>query len=312
LESIEADPDAFAEITQLLAGDLPILLAHPKVRCARVLHVANRPRQDDPLELDRKSEDHLFATWTADLGKLRWTVPVLAPFPDRDQIRFRGPRGAGQLSEAIHWMALNAGLRLPPTAASGFQAGKTHLGYNRVYAYCDSEPTPESWWHAILQGESFITNGPLLRVKINDVPPGTVQGSYRSEPIPLGIDVSLSVRDPVDYLDVVFNGETIYNAKLEDHYRRGEFPPLEIQTTGWLVVRVVTAHEEGYRVASTAPFYFDFGEGTRIDRKAVEFFLEWLARAAASPGGGTARSQARERAVERAKQFWEQRLAESK
>lgn len=307
LEAIETDPSAIAEITQMLSPDLPILLAHPKVRTVRVLNGTNRSQRDALLELDRNPDDGLFAKLNMDLGKGRWNISILAPFPEKDQIRFRGPRGAGRMSEAVHWLALDAGLRLSPTAASGFGSSETHLGYNRVYAYCDTVPTSEEWWHAIDKGETFITNGPLLRVKINEVPPGTVQGNYRGEPIPLDIAVSLAVRDPVDYLDVIFNGVSLYNAKLEDHYRKGEFPPLEIDQSGWLVVRVVTAHEQGYRLATTAPFYFDFGGRNRIDRKAVEFFLEWLARIETSIADQGIDTAPRRRAMERAKTFWQEK-----
>jgi hypothetical protein len=311
LESLEQDPHALAEITQLAAGDLPILMAHPKVRCARLLNFANRHERDAVLELDRKAGDDLFAKLSLDLGKNRWSIPVLAPFPDKDQIRFRGPDGAGLLSEAIYWLALEAGMRLAPTAASGFGFGDTHLGYNRVYAYCDVPPTPEAWWHAIERGESFITNGPLLRAMINEVPPGTVRAGYASEPIPLSIAVSLAVRDEVDYVDVIFNGESLYNAKLEDHYRNGEFPLLEITTSGWLVIRVVTANESGYRLATTAPFYFELDDRKRIQRKGVEFFQEWLERVERSTDSQANDSLARQRAVERAKVFWKERFAES-
>jgi hypothetical protein len=311
LEGIETDPDAFGEITQLVVGDLPVLLAHPKVRMARVLSYASRAKGDVPLGLDRNADDDLFAKLSIDLGKNRWSLPVIAPFPDKDQIRFRGPRGTGLLSEAIYWLALDAGVRIPPTAASGLGFGDTHLGYNRVYAYCESQPSPEAWWHAIVQGECFVTNGPLLRVMINEVPPGTVQASYNNQPIPLSIAVSLAVRDPVDYLDVIFNGETLYNAKLEDHYRKGEFPPIEINRSGWLVVRVVTSRDEGYRYATTAPFYFEIDGRRAIQRKAVEFFREWLRRVERSEEGQASDSPARRRAIERAKAFWEEKRSES-
>jgi hypothetical protein len=309
LEAIEDDPLAMAEITQLLASDLPILLAHPKVRCARVLHAANRAARDIPLELDRAAGDDLFAKLTIPMEKIRWSIPVLAPFPDKDQIRFRGPHGTGRMTEAVYWQVLEAGLRVPPTAGSGFGAGETHLGYNRVYAYCDSDVNPESWWHAIANGESFITNGPLLRVMINEVPPGTLQAIAPSELLPLRIDVSLGVRDPVDYLDVIFNGESLYNAKLEDHYRKGEFPPIEIGQSGWLVVRVVTAYEPGYRMATTAPYYFEAHGKKRVRQSAVKFFQEWLARSERLQVNESIDTPARRRAIERAKEFWQERLA---
>lgn len=305
LTRTDVDARVVGEVTQLLAADTPILLTHPKVRLARVLSMSNRAKKDELLALGQGDTTE-FGKLLLNIGKNRISIPVLAPFSPKDRIRYKGPRGAGMLAEAVYWQALQAGLRLSPTAASGFGVGDTHLGYNRVYTYCDSEITSDAWWEGLAKGESFVTNGPLLRVLVNGVPPGTVQASYRKEPVGLDIAVNLAVRDPVDYLDVIFNGQTLYNAKLEDHYRKGEFPPLTIEQSGWLVIRVVTAHEEGYRLASTAPFYFEFDGQPHIDRDAVQFFLDWLDRTEALNVGDDASTQARADAIQSARAFWNQ------
>jgi len=116
--------------------------------------------------------------------------------------------------------------------------------------------------------------------------------------------VSLTVREPVDYLDVIFNGETIYSAKLEDHYKKGEFPPLEIDKSGWLVVRVITGHDKGYRLATTAPFYFEFDNQPRKTRSAVDFFQSWLTRSVESIEKDDTESTILDPYLEQAKRFW--------
>ena len=139
------------------------------------------------------------------------------------------------------------------------------------------------------------------------MPPGSLQTSYRSQSISLDIAVSLSVRDPVDYLDVVFNGDTIYSAKLEDHYKRGEFPPIEIDRSGWLVIRVVTEHNKGYRYATTAPFYFVFDSKPRISKKAVSFFQRWQRAAQASLAESPDQLKDYQTWLERSSAFWDSR-----
>ena len=143
------------------------------------------------------------------------------------------------------------------------------------------------------------------------MPPGSVQASYRGQPIPIDIGVSLSVREPVDYLDVIFNGETMYSAKLEDHYKRGEFPPMEIDQSGWLVIRVITAHEKGYRLATTAPFYFEFDGKPRVSRRAVDFFEDWLAKSKAVIAAVPKELEQMRPWIAAAEQFWKQRRVES-
>lgn len=278
LHASQDDRDSMGELTQLVGRDVPILLAFPKVRLARVLNQSNRPKSDDLLVFPKGDSSSEFARLMMTLGKDRIGVPILAPFDPQDRIRYKGPRGAGMVAEQVYWQMLEAGLRVTPTAASQFGRMETHLGYNRVYAYIESDPTADGWWRAVQSGATFVSNGPLLRVLINGMPPGSVQAAYRGESIPLDISVSLGVREPVDYLDVVFNGETLYSAKLEDHYRKGEFPELSVRESGWMVVRVVTGNEDGYRMASTAPFYFEFDGKPRVSRKAIAFFQTWLER----------------------------------
>jgi hypothetical protein len=179
--------------------------------------------------------------------------------------------------EQIYWKILDAGLRIPPTAGSGFGETPSPLGYNRVYALVGSK-NEHSWWDAIRRGNSFVSNGPLLRVAINGMPPGHV--FQVGSAIELDIGVALTTSDPVEYLEVIFNGSSIYKAALDEHAKHGgKIPPLEIKQAGWLIVRVVTARDFTYRLATTAPFYFELNGQNRIDSKAVEFFKSWLNRA---------------------------------
>lgn len=282
LHAFQDNRDCLGELTQLVGRDVPILLAFPNVRWARVLNQSNRPKSDDLLVFPKENSSGEFARLMTIQGKERIGLPILAPFDPKDRLRYKGPRGAGMIAEQVYWQMLEAGLRMTPTAASQFGRLETHLGYNRVYAYIASDPTSDGWWRAVQSGATFVSNGPLLRALVNGMPPGAVLAAYRGESIPLDIAVSLAVREPVDYLDVVFNGETLYSAKLEDHYRKGEFPELSIRESGWLVIRVVTSNEDGYRMASTAPFYFEFEGQPRVSRKAVAFFQTWLERSEAA------------------------------
>jgi hypothetical protein len=74
---------------------------------------------------------------------------------------------------------------------------------------------------------------------------------------------------------------------------------------------VVTAHEPGYRMATTAPFYFEVDGKKRVRQSAVEFLQEWLARSERSQVSESIDTAARRRAIERAKEFWQERLAQA-
>lgn len=309
IKSAKGQTGIVVELTQPWARDVPLLLAHENVRTLQLLSNLNRPSADEKLAMPAsKADKTTFAAVSLGLGKDRVVCQAYAPIEEADRIRFKDSRGLGRMTEFIYWQMLETGLRITPTASSGFGIGDTHLGYNRVYIYSESQPDVAGWWHTIQQGSTVVTNGPLLRVNINGSAPGGLQASYRGQSIPLDIAVDLSVREPVDYLDVVFNGSTLYSAKLEDHYNRGEFPPLEITESGWLVVRVVTAHEKGYRLATTAPFYFEFDGKPRISKKSVEFFLQWLENAKADIRRDENLAKNYEEELDRAQTYWQSRL----
>lgn len=238
-------------IHRLWERDVPVWLASEKVDSIVVLG------------------DHLSAS----------PVPRIQPFFDPVPDRFIGKLGPGRLVEYLYWQVLEAGLRIPPSAGSGYgQAGRM-LGYNRVYANIAS-PTREGWWRALGAGQTFVTNGPLLRAEVNGKLPGTVFHASGDNPLSIEVTAKLTVADPVDYLDVVFNGKAIYQARLDEYARQGgKIPKLEVSQSGWLVVRVVTSVGDTYRLASTAPFYVEFEQRPRVSQKAVEMFQQWLSKA---------------------------------
>jgi hypothetical protein len=300
------------ELVRLWDRDVPILLGNESIRSVQLLSTFNRPNSDDRLMLaSEKGSKTLRGKIQITRGKERIASELFAPIGAEEELKFKDARGVGRLNEYLYWQMLEAGFRLTPTASSDFAVNETHVGYNRVYIYSEEPPTEASWWQAISQGRTVVTNGPLLRASVNAMPPGSVQASYRGQSIPIDIGVSLSVREPVDYLDVIFNGETMYSAKLEDHYKRGEFPPMEIDQSGWLVIRVITAHEKGYRLATTAPFYFVFDGKPRVSRRAVDFFEDWLAKSKVAIAAVPQELEQMSPWIANAEQFWKLRRVES-
>ena len=269
-----------AELQRVWARDVPIWLASGRIDSVQLLgpHV------------------------TIDGLRAEAVQPLVEPEPGR----FRGPHRSGRLVEWLYWQMLECGLRLPPTAGSGFGSCNSPLGYNRVYAYAP-QPTLPAWWQAVRDGQSFVTNGPLLRATVNGHVPGAVLAAEQGQTLQLDVALTLTVADPVEYLEVVFNGQALYRARLDEYARAGgAIPPLTVSSSGWLVVRVVTDREHTFRMATTAPYYVEIGGQRRVSRQAVAYFQAWLERAAEELAASSAETrQAAEPYVAAARQFWQ-------
>jgi hypothetical protein len=224
---------------------------------------------------------------------------------------FKGGRGPGRLVENLYWQVLETGLRIPPSAGSGVGRSSSPLGYNRVYVALPTSPrTRDAWWDGLRAGRSFVTNGPLLRATVNDQLPGHVFQMPAGQTLKLDVALTLTVADPVEYVDVIFNGEAIYHARLDEYAKQGgKIPLLEVAESGWLIIRVVAQRDETYRMAMTAPYYVEFGGQRRISRKACEMFSQWLESSSAErKEADRGAAQAAEPYTAAALKFWRERI----
>jgi hypothetical protein len=244
------------------------------------------------------------------------SLPISAATYNPDTVRFSGPRGLGRLVEFTYWQLLEAGFRIAPSAASGFghHGVDSHLGYNRIYVSLAGSDSESTWWERLKAGKAMVTNGPLLRPLINGELPGATLRASQGETLELNVGVSLSVRDPVEYMEVVHNGQSLYRARLDEHAQRGGvIPPLKVTESGWVLIRVVTDHEPSYRFAMTAPYYIEIGQQPRIKSEAVAFFEAWLAESEKRIEKlEPAERDAYRPYLEKAHEFWQQRASQAR
>ena len=115
------------------------------------------------------------------------------------------------------------------------------VGYNRVYVYCGETLTHEAWWEGLKAGRVVVTNGPLLRPRVNDQLPGHVFQGQLGEVMELSVKLDMSLREPVEYLEVVQNGRVVHEVRLDEYRnRKGVLPPVTFETSGWMLVRAIT------------------------------------------------------------------------
>jgi hypothetical protein len=156
----------------------------------------------------------------------------------------------------------------------------------------------------------MVTNGPLLRPFVQGHPPGHVFTAPAGEAVELSIQLNLSLREDIEYLEVVQNGRTVHEVRLAEYAEaRGQLPLVRFEESGWMLVRAVTSHPKTYRFASSGPFYVEIGEQPRISRQAVRFFVEWMRQREAALEHSLPEELEQLRKLHAgARRFWENRL----
>jgi hypothetical protein len=205
---------------------------------------------------------------------------------------------------------------MPPVAGSGSGANDNPVGTNRVYVHCGNEFTMTAWWEGLKAGRVFVTNGPLLRPTVEGQPPGYVFQVEPGQPLTLEIGLNLATRVPVEYLQIIKNGDVAAEARLADWKEKmGKLPPVTFDASGWVLVRAVSSNPQTYQFASSGPYYVELDGKPRISKKSVQFFLDWIdtaeARIRKLPDLGEAERNEQLAAQEAARRFFGELLAAS-
>jgi hypothetical protein len=151
------------------------------------------------------------------------------------------------------------------------------VGYNRAYVYCGDELSYEGWWKGLRAGQVVVTNGPMLRPRVNGELPGHLFTAPTGEKVVLDIALQLALRDKVEYLQVIRNGRVDREVRLDQVVKNGgRFPQVVFQESGWMLIRAVTNQQQTFRFASTGPYYVEIGEQPRISKASAQFFLDWV------------------------------------
>jgi hypothetical protein len=195
----------------------------------------------------------------------------------RNRAQFPSPWGNGLWTQEIYYRILNCGIRLPPSAGSASGVLPNPVGYNRVYVHTENGLSYDAWWNGLRAGRSFVTNGPLLRVKADGHWRGYVFQGKDGKTLSIGLEAALDSRDPIERIEVIKNGLVERTIPASESVRDHFLGPIRFSESGWFLVRAIANVPETFRFASTAPFYVEIGIApARISRASAQFFLEWL------------------------------------
>jgi Tol biopolymer transport system component len=206
--------------------------------------------------------------------------------------------------------ALNCGFRI---TASGGEDSMLDLnaapipGTGRVYARLDEQLTWSGWVDAIRRGRTFVTNGPLLRFRVNGAEPGDEIRLPESGGT-LKIEAGYESLTPVNKLELFLNGESMDVQK-----------SVRVERSGWLTFRASgpASHpiDDEYVVAETSPIYISCGDRPVRSRPDAEYFIRWVddvARQVKEHEGWRSRQEQQHVLAQfaKARQFFEERARE--
>ncbi len=228
----------------------------------------------------------------------------------RDKSIYPGSQGLARWGQVIYFHLLNCGVKLTPVAGSGSGTNDSPIGTNRAYVFLPNAFSRAAWWRGISAGAVVVTNGPLVRPSVGGDPPGTVFRLNSGETIDFQIAMNLASRTPVEYLEIIKNGDVEAEVRLSDWASQGgRLPPVAFDSSGWFVIRAATVETARYQFALTAPYYVESPAGPRIDRQSVEFFLAWLDDRQSRLGNSAGCTQDE---VDAARAWWNERLDRSR
>lgn len=176
---------------------------------------------------------------------------------------------------------LNAGFPVAPSGGTDVMADfhrTMAIGTTRVYVRPEGAFNWDSYFAALTAGRSFVTNGPMLELRVGDRRPGDViAAGTRELPFTLGVFSAV----PVDSVAIVVNGKTVWSGAPPDSTGRRTYEgTIKVPAGGWVAARVLgptidrwPAMAE-YAFAHTAPIWIGtVGSTDAAARKAAAMEL---------------------------------------
>jgi hypothetical protein len=218
------------------------------------------------VELFELTNNHLWRTgfffnrWQEEYTPEHWEI-------ERDEHGYT-ERGWIEFGFRNYYALLNCGFKMAPSAGTASGVHPVPLGFGRVYVNIEGGFTYEKWMKGLAAGNSFVTTGPLLTMKVV------------SHETPQSIQIHYESRFPPESIEVIVNGVMERAIDVQPvKTQRGGFevrvaPGLELPGRSWIAVRAFEKRPDGRpRFAHTAPVYFEVPGQTLVPEKADVDYL---------------------------------------
>ncbi|MBA4055973.1 MAG: hypothetical protein C0490_14760, partial [Marivirga sp.] len=190
-------------------------------------------------------------------------------------------------SEKVWHQLLNCGFRIPAGAGTDAMTNYASLrgpvGLCRVYVKGEGKPDYNAFLKKVINGQSFVTNGPLIGFTVDGKSAGdTITIPAKGQT--LAYTAFLRSHIPIDHFEVIWNGEVVAQHQLMGNMTTADVKgTIRINGSGWLLLRAWNneGHPELpdlYAFASTNPVYIQSRAANSKQKEAASYFLKWVDR----------------------------------
>lgn len=186
----------------------------------------------------------------------------------------------------LWYRLLNCGFRL--TASAGTDCFLNRIrsrlpGGDRVYVKLDGPLIYSSWIENLRAGRSFVTNGPMLSLSVNEQEIGST--IRLSGPGSVSVNASVSAQFPLSKFELIQNGKVIATGTLDDEQLSSTMQQsVNCERSGWIAVRASGPahpdHPTGGQYAHSSPIYVDVADRPINAKEDAVYFLKWIDRLA--------------------------------
>jgi hypothetical protein len=234
--------------------DLAADVVHAQGGLVGYTHLAWSP------EFFRRKDPSLNPGWDA-------TINII-----RGKIDFIDILEAAHLGVEDYYDFLNLGIKL--TAMSSSDAPATTIGEERTYAYTGHNFSADTWYAAVKQGRTFVTNGPMLTLAVAGAMPGDEVRVRKNEKVRIRAQAwAPEAIGAPKVLEVVSHGRVIRSAESRGPQRGKLVAEFELQAgeSQWLAARTTAFNGA---VAHTSPVYVIVDGASFVDRAQLPQLIE--------------------------------------
>ena len=179
----------------------------------------------------------------------------------------------------VWYRLLNCGLKLPCSTGSDWYLCSS----NRVYTDVGGSFSYERWLEALRAGRTFITDGPVLRLRVAGHAPSNDVLDLSALAGTAEVVVEWEGTQPVDRVEIIRDGAVAYVHENGDRVLAGRIATsLDMAEAGWVAARCWGSRRTSYAHplwAHTSPVYLRERPGWAIVRAASDAFVEQVERA---------------------------------